>query len=134
MESNPYRSIGPLTGSWGTLCDLPPDDVPYIHSRLLAENIRLTAKQVRRDFMPAGCTVTPAHGCGVKGTDSFVKTGARSVMNFTRTRPGTPECVYSYEIDLYDLAVSLGIVPCFARQQMKQDVPASSELYKESYS
>ena len=66
MEITPYRTIGRLTRYWRTLRDLSSEDTPYIYSHLLAEKVRVTAAQVRRDLMAEGYTGTPAHGYDVK--------------------------------------------------------------------
>jgi len=55
----------------------------------------------------------------------FVEAGIRGIMNFARTPLRTPEGVYVEEIDL---AMSMDRVAWFARQAVKPDVSASSEL------
>ena len=222
MEITPYRTIGRLTRYWRTLRDLSYEGVLNIYSHLLAEKVRVTAAQVRRDLMSVGYTGTPAHGYDVKKlrdhieaflfpasgeqqkaaiagvgnfgrallkffsgrrpslkivasfeadpekidrmiggcrcysieeasdvihdegitvgiiavpddesqyvADIFVKAGIRGIMNFARTPLRTPEGVYVEEIDL---AMSMDRVAYFARQQMKRDFPASSEINEE---
>ncbi|MDR0311005.1 MAG: redox-sensing transcriptional repressor Rex [Acidobacteriota bacterium] len=66
MEIAPYRTIGRLTRYWRVLRDMPSGGETHIYSHLLAEKVRVTAAQVRRDLMTVGYTGTPAHGYDIR--------------------------------------------------------------------
>lgn len=66
METTSYLTIGRLTRYWRALRDMAFEGKSYVYSHFLAEKVRVTAAQLRRDIMAVGYTGTPARGYDVQ--------------------------------------------------------------------